>query len=49
MTIVWYGSLVLLLNRLQKNPFKVTHIKHDNLERIKRLGIYYMCIDDLPL
>lgn len=49
MTIVWYGPLVLLLNRLQSNPFKVTYIKHDKLKRIKRLGVYYMCIDDLPL
>ena len=49
MTIVWYGAIVLLLNRLQRNPFKVIHIKLDKLERIKRLGVYYMCIDDLPL
>ena len=49
MTIVWYGTLVLLLNRLQSNPFKVIHIRHDKLERIKRLGVYYMCIDNLPL
>ncbi len=49
MTIVWCGTLVLLLNWLQRNPFKVTHIKNDMNERIKRLGVYYMCIDDLPL
>ncbi len=49
MTIVWYGPLVLMLNRLQRNLFKATHIKLDKLERIKRLGVYYMSIDELPL
>ena len=49
MTVVWYGTLALLLNQLQRKPFKVTRIRHDEAERIKRLGVYYMCIDDLPL
>ena len=48
-TIVWCGTLALLLIQLQRNPLKITHIKHDMNEKIKRLGVYYMCIDDLPL
>ena len=50
MTIVWGGTLALLLARLKrKPPYEVTRIKHDAKAQIKRLGVYYMCIDDLPL
>ena len=49
MTIVWGGTLVILLNRLQRTPYRVTRIKHDVNAQIKRLGVYYMRIDNLPL
>ena len=49
MTIVWGGTLVVLLAKLKRKPYEVTRIKHDVKDRIKRLGVYYMCIDDLPL
>ena len=49
MTIVWGGTLALLLSRLKKKPFEVIRIEHDAKVQIKRLGVYYMCIDDLPL
>ena len=49
MTIVWGGTLVLLLAKLKRKPYEVTRIKHDVKTRIKRLGVYYMCINDLPL
>ena len=49
MTIMWSGTLVFLLARLKRKPYKVARIKRDEEERIKRLCIYYMCIDDLPL
>ena len=49
MTIVWGGTLAILLSRLQQTPFRVTRIKHDVEAQIKRIGVYYMCIDDLPL
>lgn len=49
MTIVWGGMLVILLNRLQQPPYRITRIKHDENEQIKRIGVYYMCIDDLPI
>lgn len=48
-TVVWGGTLAVILAKLKRNPYKVTRIKHDEAERIKRLGVYYMCIDDLPL
>ena len=48
-TIVWGGTLAVLLARLKRKPYEVTRIKHDEGERIKRLGVYYICIDDLPL
>ena len=49
MTIVWGGTLALLLAKLKRKPYEVTRIKHDVKDRIKRLGVYYMCIDALPL
>ena len=49
MTIFWGGTLALLLAKLKSKPYEVTRIKHDVKDRIKRLGVYYMCIDDLPL
>ena len=49
MTIVWGGTLALLLAKLKRMPYEVTRFKHDAKAQIKRLGVYYMCIDDLPL
>lgn len=48
-TIIWGGTLVVLLAKLKRHPYMVTRIKHDVDNQIKRLGVYYMCIDDLPL
>ena len=49
-TVVWGGTLAVILAKLKKKPpYEVTRIKHDEAERIKRLGVYYICIDDLPL
>ncbi len=49
MTIVWGGTLAVILARLKRTSYEVTRIKHDAKAQIKRLGAYYMCIDDLPL
>ena len=49
MTIVWGGTLAVLIAKLKRKPYEVTRIKQDEAERIKRFGVYYMCIDDLPL
>lgn len=48
-TIIWGGTLAIVLARLQKTPFEVTNIKRDKNDQIKRMGVYYMCLDDLPL
>ena len=48
-TVVWGGTLAVILAKLKRKTYEVTRIKHDEAERIKRLGIYYMYIDDLPL
>ncbi|MCQ2502421.1 MAG: hypothetical protein MJ084_01515 [Saccharofermentans sp.] len=49
MTIVWDGTLAILLRRLQHPPYRITRFKHDVEAQIKRIGVYYMCIDDLPI
>jgi len=49
MTIVWGGTLAVFLAKLKRKPYEITIIKHDEAERIKRLGVYYIYIDDLPL
>ena len=49
MTIVWGGTLAVLLGSLKRTTYRVTRIKHNMKEQIKRLGVYYMCIDDLLL
>ena len=46
-TITWGGTLAVLLAKLKKIPYRVTRIKHDVEAQIKRIGIYYMCIDDM--
>ena len=49
MIIVWLGSLAVLLNRFCSSLFKVERIKESYDETAKRYGVYYFCIDDLPL
>lgn len=49
MTIIWGGTLAVLLSQFRKKPFRVTRLKHDIDAQIKRIGVYYMCIDDLPI
>ena len=49
MTVIWGGTLAILLNRFRRNLFRVTRIRQDIDAQIKRIGVYYMCIDDLPL
>ena len=48
-TVVWGGTLAFLMAKLKGNLYKGTRIKQDAAERIKRLGVYYICIDDLSL
>ena len=49
MTIIWAGTLAVLLSRFRKKLYKVTRLNHDIDAQIKRIGVYYMCIDDLPI
>jgi len=49
MTIVWFGSLMFLVSRLVKRRYKQERITVSLEETIKRYGVYYFCIDDLPL
>ena len=39
-TIVWGGTLAILLVRLKRKLYEVIHIKQDESKRIKRLGVW---------
>ena len=49
MTVIWGGTLAILLARLRKKLFRVDKLRYNVDVQIKRIGVYYMCIDDLPL
>ncbi len=49
MLVSWLGSLAVLLNQLWKRYFKPIRETYSIEDHIKRIGVYYMCIDDLPL
>ena len=49
MQIIWCGSLAVLLNEIRRNLYKEEKVTNSSKDQIKRLGVYYMCIDDLPL
>ena len=46
MTIIWCGSLVFLINQLRKSLFRTENIPFKYIDKIKRIGVYYMCLDD---
>ena len=47
--VTWFGTLVVLLNKLWKTRFKAIREIYSVKDQIKRIGVYYMCLDDLPL
>ncbi len=49
MTVIWGGTLAIVLARLRRKLFRVDKVKYNVEDQIKRFGVYYMCIDDLPL
>ena len=49
MIIIWGGSLAFLLNRLRKTPYITEKYQFRLEDNIKRISVYYMCIDDLLL
>lgn len=49
MTITWCGALAVLLKSIKETIYQEEKITNCSKDQIKRLGVYYMCIDDLPL
>jgi len=49
MVTVWYGSMAVLLNKLWRRLIKPVREEFSAANQIKRIGVYFMCIDDLPL
>lgn len=49
MVVIWGGTLAVLLKQLWKAIFKIENISVSVEQNTKRIGVYYMCIDDLPL
>ena len=49
MLIIWGGTLAVLLNRFWRSACRIERFKDDYYKVVKRYGVYYMCIDDLPL
>ncbi len=49
MTVIWGGTLAVLLSRLRKRLYQVDKLNYNVDDQIKRIGVYYMCIDDLPI
>ena len=49
MLISWLGFLAVLLNQLWRRYIKIVRETYSIEDHIKRVGVYYMCIDDLPL
>ena len=49
MTIIWGGTLAFILAKLKKKLFRVEKLNYNVEDQNKRIGVYYMCIDDLPI
>ncbi len=49
MLIIWGGSLAVLLNKRWRSMCRIEKVKEDYKETVKRYGVYYFYIDDLPL
>ena len=48
-SVIWVAPLAVLLRRLVSIPYNINNIPYNTEAYVKRIGIYYMCIDDLPL
>ncbi|MBR1904961.1 MAG: hypothetical protein IJ819_00670 [Clostridiales bacterium] len=49
MVIIWAAPLAVCLKRLLKKPIRIQKISFNTRDFVKRIGVYYMCIDDLLL
>ena len=46
MTIIWGGTLAVVLSVISKNTYRLIKARFNVKDRIKRLGVYYMCLTD---
>ena len=46
MTIIWGGTLAVVLTVISKNTYRLIKERFNVKDRIKRLGVYYMCLTD---
>ena len=47
--VILGGTLAVLLKKLWSSLYNAEKIAFSAEEQFKRIGVYYMCIDDLPL
>ncbi len=48
-SVIWAVPLAVLLRRIVSVPYNINSIPYNAEAYVKRIGVYYMCIDDLPL
>ena len=48
-TVIWAVPLAVYLRRLASAPYNINIVPFNIEAYAKRIGVYYMCIDDLPL
>lgn len=49
MLVIWLGSLAAVINQLRKKCYKIFRETFSRKNQIKRIGVYYMCIDNFLL
>lgn len=49
MLVIWSGTLVAIAYILSRKRFNLFKQTYSRKEQIKRIGIYYTCIDELPI
>ena len=45
--VVWFGTFAVLMKLIWKKMVRVEKCEYSIEENNKRIGVYYMCIDDL--
>lgn len=49
MLVCWLGSLAFLLNQFWRSVIRPIKEPFNANNQKTRIGVYYMCIDDLPI
>ena len=49
MLVIWLSSLAVIINQLRRKYYKISKQIFKHEDQIKRIGVYYMCIDDAIL